>query len=89
MLQPVSGIIDRVSLGHLFPGLTYEVAPALGAWLVAQGVAAEVPVAGRTETPHANDDSDYDHLTGGVTVNQTDRPLAVAHDKPPRRRRKR
>jgi hypothetical protein len=34
-------VIDGVSLASLSPGLTYEVPPTLGSWLVARTVAEE------------------------------------------------
>jgi hypothetical protein len=69
ILKPSEGILDGVSLGHLIPGLTYEVDRAVGRHLVQMKHAEEISTATPglvvpLDNPHA-----FEQLTKGVTVN--------------------
>jgi hypothetical protein len=68
ILKPSEGILDRVSLAHLTPGLIYDVDPAVGRHLVQLKHAEEVPASAPglvvpLDNPHA-----FEQLTKGVTV---------------------
>ena len=81
--RAIAGIIDGVSLSHLWPGLCYEVSDSLGGYLVSSGDADEIPASAavaelaepETDTP----------IFGGVVVAP---PLERAADQTPRRRRR-
>ncbi len=89
--REVGGILDGVSLSHLFPGLVYEVPDSLAAYLLSTGDAEEahgsfVPIDPDDEVP------DRPIFGGGISVTgmpdrADDRPRARA--KPRRRRRTR
>ena len=89
MVRPLGGVFDRVRLSYFHPGLSYDVHPSLGHYLVSQRVAEEVrdmspmvivPVDG------ADVDDLYDVVHRGVRV--TPRERAQAHIQPRRGRRK-
>ena len=81
--RAIAGIIDGVSLSHLWPGLSYEVSDSLGGYLVSSGDADEIPASApiaelderETDTP----------IFGGIVVAP---PLERAADRAPRRRRR-
>ena len=81
--RAIAGIIDGVSLSHLWPGLCYEVSDSLGGYLVSSGDADEIPAS----APVAElDERDTDtSIFGGVVVAP---PLERAADQPPRKRRR-
>ena len=81
--RAIAGIIDGVSLSHLWPGLCYEVSDSLGGYLVSSGDADEIPAS----APVAElDEHDTDtSIFGGVVVAP---PLERAADQPPRKRRR-
>ena len=66
ILKHSQGIMDGVSLSHLFPGVTYEVPVSLGTWLISQKNAEEdvTPTEG-VVIPH---DQASAIFTGGVSV---------------------
>ena len=90
MVRPLGGVFDRVKLSYFHPGLSYDVQPSLGHYLISQRVAEEVrdmspmlivPVEG------AHDDDLFDVVhRGGVRVTLPER--AEAHSKAGRGRRK-
>ena len=86
----MAGVLDGVSLGHLEPGLTYEVEESLGAYLVSIESAEEVAF-GDSGMIDSKDDTLIEHVGRGVTVTSTTQPLerVVSHDRPKRSRRKR
>jgi hypothetical protein len=79
ILRQSEGIMDGVSLGHLLPGLTYEVPVSLGMWLASQGAAEEdvTTIVGLIIPIEAQS------LSGGVSVIA---PRDHQDDRPPRRR---
>ena len=90
ILKPMAGVLDGVSLGHLEPGLTYEVEESLGAYLVSTQSAEEVAF-GDSRIMDSKDDTLIEHVARGVTVTNTTQPLerVVSHDRPRKSRRKR
>ena len=90
MLRPLGGIFDRVRLSHFHPGLSYDVHPSLGHYLVSQRAAEQlrdmspmviVPVDGLYI------DDLYERVnSGGVHVMPYER--AHADSRPGRSRRK-
>lgn len=90
ILKPMAGVLDGVSLGHLVPGLTYDLDESLAGYLVSIRSADAVPEA---DSPVAEntDDSLLEHVIRGVTITNTSRQIerAVGHDLPRRPRRKR
>lgn len=90
ILKPMAGVLDGVSLGHLEPGLTYEVEESLGAYLVSTQSAEEVAF-GDSRIMDSKDDTLIEHVARGVTVTNTTQPLerVVSHDRPRKPRRKR
>ena len=85
----MAGVLDGVSLGHLEPGLTYEVEESLGAYLVSTQSAEEIAF-GDSRIMDSKDDTLIEHVARGVTVTTT-QPLerVVSHDRPRKSRRKR
>ena len=81
--RAIAGIIDGVSLSHLWPGLSYEVSESLGGYLVSSGDADEIPAS----APIAElDENESDtRVFGGVIVAP---PLERAADEAPRKRRR-
>jgi hypothetical protein len=90
ILKPMAGVLDGVSLGHLEPGLTYEVEESLGAYLVSTQSAEEIAF-GDSRVMDSKDDTLIEHVARGVTVTHTTQPLerVVSHDRPRKSRRKR
>ena len=82
ILKPMAGVLDGVSLGHLEPGLTYEVEESLGAYLVSTQSAEEIAF-GDSRIMDSKDDTLIEHVARGVTVTNT-QPLerVVSHDRP-------
>jgi hypothetical protein len=78
ILKLSSGIMDGVSLSHLFTGITYEVPVSLGTWLISERHAEEdvTPPVGIVIPI----DQTSPMFTGGVSVSPgeeqaADRPL--------------
>ena len=90
ILKPMAGVLDGVSLGHLEPGLTYEVEESLGAYLVSTQSAEEIAF-GDSRIMDSKDDTLIEHVARGVTVTNRTQPLerVVSHDRPRKSRRKR
>jgi hypothetical protein len=90
ILKPMAGVLDGVSLGHLEPGLTYEVEESLGAYLVSTQSAEEIAF-GDSRIMDGKDDTLIEHVARGVTVTNTTQPLerVVSHDRPKKRRKRR
>lgn len=90
VLRSMAGVLDRVSLGHLVPGLAYDLDESLAGYLVSIRSAEAVPA---TESPVSEngDESLFEHVGRGVTItNRGHQPeRAVGHDRPRRTRRKR
>jgi hypothetical protein len=85
----MSGVLDRVSLSYLSPGLQYEVEKSLARYLISCGAAEEVASTQPAFVIPA-DDPYVAHLTGGITVSHGKEPLNdVAADRPAKGRRKR
>jgi hypothetical protein len=82
MLQPAAGVMDGISLSHLFPGLTYDVPRPTAHYLTANGFAEELASDATAPVIPVDDLHAFIGVVGGITVSQTDR----AHDKPRRRR---
>jgi hypothetical protein len=79
----LEGIVQGVSLSHLVPGLTYDLDPTLGGYLVS--IAAAEAVSSKSPAliiPLEGEDG-LNNALGGVSVSQ----VAEAADKPPRQRR--
>jgi hypothetical protein len=89
ILKPMAGVLDGVSLGHLIPGLTYEVEESLAAYLVSTESAEEVAF---DDSPvmDSKDEALIEHVARGVTVTSS-QPLerVVSHDHHRKSRRKR
>ena len=90
IVKQMAGVLDGVSLGHLEPGLTYEVEESLGAYLVSTQSAEEVAFAD-SQIMDSKDEALIDHVARGVTITNTTQPLerVVSHDRPRKPRRKR
>jgi hypothetical protein len=90
ILKPMAGVLDGVSLGHLEPGLTYEVEESLGAYLVSTQSAEEIAF-GDSRIMDSKDDTLIEHVARGVTVTNATQPLerVVSHDRRRKSRRKR
>jgi hypothetical protein len=90
ILKPMAGVLDGVSLGHLVPGLTYEVEESLGAYLVSTQSAEEVAF-DDLRIVDSKDETLIEHVARGVTVTSTTQPLerVVSHDRPKKSRRRR
>ena len=87
ILKPSAGIIERVSLSSLLPGLTYELPASLGTFLVAKGSAVEVVPAPGIVIPLDNPDA-FHQILGGVTVVQPrDRPDERPSGQPARKKK--
>ena len=84
MLKPMVGVLDRVSLSRLVPGLTYDVDESLAKHLISCGAAEETATT-RPALVVPVDDPYLAHLTGGITVSQVNPP---AKDKAADRRTK-
>jgi len=67
ILKPSAGIIERVSLSSLLPGLTYELPESLGTFLVGKRTAEEVVPTPGIVVPLDNPDA-FHQIIGGVTV---------------------
>ena len=89
MVRSLGGVFDRVKLSYFHPGLSYDVHPSLGHYLISQRVAEElrdmspmviVPVDG------ADVDDLFEVVHRGVRV--TPRKRAEADREPGRGRRK-
>lgn len=87
ILKATTGVMDRVSLSRLLPGLTYDVDASLAGHLIAQGAAQAASSPPALVVPIDVHDPHMEHLTGGITI--TDPPPRGAHDEGPSRRRKR
>jgi hypothetical protein len=89
ILKPMAGVLDGVSLGHLIPGLTYEVEESLGSYLVSTQSAEEVAF-DDSRVVDSKDEALLEHVARGVTITST-QPLerVVSHDRPRKSRRKR
>ena len=85
----MAGVLDGVSLGHLEPGLTYEVDESLGAYLVSTEAAEEIAF-DDSRIVDSKDETLIEHVARGVTVTST-QPLekVVSHDRPTKSRRRR
>jgi hypothetical protein len=85
----MAGVLDGVSLGHLIPGLTYEVEESLGSYLVSTQSAEEVAF-DDSRVVDSKDEALLEHVARGVTITST-QPLerVVSHDRPRKSRRKR
>jgi hypothetical protein len=90
ILKQMAGVLDGVSLGHLEPGLIYDVNESLGAYLVTTQSAEEVSLSD-SALMRGDDDQLIEHVARGVTVTNRSQPLerAVSHDQPRKRRRNR
>jgi hypothetical protein len=90
ILKQMAGVLDGVSLGHLEPGLTYDVEESLGAYLVSTQSAEEVAFAD-TQDMDSKDEALIDHVARGVTITHATQPLerVVSHDRSRKSRRKR
>ena len=91
IVKQMAGVLDGVSLGHLEPGLIYDVDQSLGASLVSTQSAEEVSL---SDSPivESKDDPLMEHVARGVTItNHRSQPLerVVSHDRPRKRRRRR
>ena len=82
ILKPLAGVLGGVSLGHLRPGFMYDLEASLARYLISTG-AAEESLFMKAALITPIDDPYIAHLTGGITVSQSDH--AIAHDKPHRR----
>jgi hypothetical protein len=81
--RAVAGIIDGVSLSHLWPGLCYDVPDSLGGYLVSTGDADEIPAS--APMAELREDETDTPIFGGIIVTP---PLERAADRPPRKRRR-
>ena len=91
IVKPVAGVLDGVSLGHLIPGLTYDLDESLAGYLVSTRCAEVVPDSDSSILENT-DDALMEHVIRGVTItNRGQQRLerAVGHDRPPRRRKRR
>jgi hypothetical protein len=90
ILKPMAGVLDGVSLGHLEPGLMYEVDESLGAFLVSTQSAEEVAFDDLRDVD-SKDETLIEHVARGVTITHATQPLerVVSHDRPRKSRRKR
>jgi len=68
ILRPVVGIVDGISLGHLLPGITYELSDSLGLWLISQGNAEEIRRSAHAMVVPIDNPLIFEQLTRGVQV---------------------
>jgi len=89
ILKSMAGVLDRVSLGHLVPGLTYDVEESLGAYLVSTHCAEELPF-GEALNGEGKDETLAEHVTRGVTITNRSQysERTVGHDRSSRTRRR-
>ena len=86
ILQPTVGIVDGVSLGHLIPGLVYDLKPITANYLISQGCAEGLPASEPAIVTLPDDPTFFSRVLGGIRVTA---PRAEAADKPRVRRKKR
>jgi hypothetical protein len=69
VVRSLSGVLDRVKLSSFKPGLSYDVDPSLGQYLISQRFAEEL-----TDTdpvlivPLDETYFDFDHVRGGIEI---------------------
>ena len=68
ILKPSEGILDGVSLTQLVPGLTYDVEPSLGRYLVQIRSAEEIPISNSDLVVPLDDQPPFEELARGVSV---------------------
>jgi hypothetical protein len=81
ILKQLVGVIDRVSLAALKPGFSYVLERTLGLYLIHLGGAEESRASPQALIPPM-DDPYIAHLTGGITIIQTDNGPLIS-GKPP------
>jgi hypothetical protein len=82
ILKPSEGVVQGVSLGKMFPGLTYDLDPTLARYLMSLGAAVAAPSRGPALVIPLGADDDFDKALGGISVTH----VAEAADKPRRKR---
>jgi hypothetical protein len=87
ILKPLVGVVDRVSLGHLKPGFMYDLKDSLARYLISFA-GAEESTFSKAALVMPIDDPYIAHLTGGITVSQSD-PATVNDKSAKKRTRKR
>jgi hypothetical protein len=80
--KPISGIVQRISLASLKPGITYDVEASMAGYLVGVGAADFVPSSSPAVVIPLDRFEDFNKALGGVSVTQ----IAEAADKPRRKR---
>lgn len=86
ILKPSVGIVDGVSLGHLIPGLIYDLEPITANYLVSQCCAEELPASEPAIVTRPDNPTFFSLLLGGIRATL---PRAEASDKSRARRKKR
>jgi hypothetical protein len=81
----LEGVVQGVSLSHLVPGLTYDLDPTLGGYLVTVGAAEAVTSKSPALIIPLDDEDGLNKAFGGISVSQ----IAEAADRPGRKRRAR
>jgi len=85
MLKPAHGMVDRVALSNLVPGLSYDLPEGVGRYLIALRCAEELPSSQPALIDPLDEAGVFEAMSGGVHVVKSE----AADRPPPRRRRKR
>ena len=83
--KPIAGIVQGVSLGHLIPGVIYDVDSTLGGYLVSIDAADALPSTHPALVIPLEAPEDFEKALGGVSVTR----LNEANDSKPSRIRRR
>ena len=68
--KSLQGIVQRVSLSHLRPGLTYDLNATLGRYLVTVGAADAVPSTNPALVIPLDTEDAFNRALGGISVTQ-------------------
>jgi hypothetical protein len=85
IVKAAEGIVDGVSVGHLIPGLTYDVPASVAHYLITKRCAEEVPLTRSALVVPLDNARAYEQLTRGVSVVL---PRRQPSNRPPRRRKR-
>jgi len=79
ILKPSVGVVDGVSLGHLIPGLVYDLKRITANYLISRGCAEERLLSEPAIVALPDNPTFFSPVFGGVSVTP---PRAEATDKP-------
>ena len=84
MLKAAHGVVDRVALSNLVPGLSYDLAESVGRYLIALHCAEELSSSQPALIVPLDEAGVFEAMSGGIHVVESE-----AADHPARRRRRR